>query len=77
MVIHRDRYDDSNLEAEVADYDKRRHDIFPVPPGSQRHTDRYGVLEVCTWSENVARQLSIAERPGFRDFLKSHGFDLA
>lgn len=76
-VVHRDRYDDSSLEAEIADYDQRRHDIFPVPPARQRHTDKYGVAEICTWSENVARQLSVPERAGFRDFLKSHGFDLA
>ena len=43
-----------------------------MPPSGQRHTDKYGVAEVCTWSENVARQLSIPERPGFREFL-AHG----
>ncbi len=77
VVIHRDRYDDSALEAAIEDYDRRRHEIFPIPPASQRHTDKYGVAEICTWSENVARQLSISERPGFREFLASRGFDLA
>ena len=76
LVVHRNRYDDVNLEAAVEDYDRRRHEIFPVPPSGQRHTDKYGVAEVCTWSENVARQLSISERPGFREFLRSRGFDL-
>ncbi len=77
VVVHRDRYDESALEEEIAAYDKRRHDIRAVPPESQRHTDKYGVLEVYAWSENVARQLSVPERAGFRDFLKSRGFDLA
>ena len=77
VVIHRDRYDDTSLEAEIADYDQRRHDIFPIPPTSQRHADKYGVAEICTWSENVARQLSVPERAGFREFLVSRGFDLA
>ncbi len=77
VVIHRDRYDDSGLEAEIEDYDRRRHEIFPVPAARQRHTDRYGVAEIYTWSENVARQLSIPERAAFREFLTSHGFDLA
>ncbi len=77
VVIHRDRYDDKGLEAEIEDYDRRRHEIFPVPPARQRHTDRYGVAEICTWSENVARQLSVPERAGFREFLTSRGFDLA
>lgn len=76
LVVHRNRYDDVNLEAGVEDYDRRRHEIFPVPPSGQRHTDKYGVAEVCTWSENVARQLSISERSGFREFLRSRGFDL-
>ena len=76
-MIHRDQYDDANLEATVEEYDRRRHEIFPVPPAGQRHADKYGVAEICTWSENVARQLSIAERPEFRKFLMSRGFDLA
>ena len=67
----------ARLEAEIDDYDRRRHEIFPGPPASQRHTDRYGVAEICTWSENVARQLSVPERAGFREFLTSRGFDLA
>ncbi len=77
VVIHRERYDDAGLEAEIEGYDRRRHEIFPIPPARQRHTDKYGVAEICTWSENVARQLSVPERAGFRDFLTSRGFDLA
>ncbi len=76
VVVHRDAYDDSALETEIEAYDARRHAIFPVAPGSQRHTDRYGVLDYCPWSENVARQLSVPERAGFRDFLRSQGFAL-
>jgi len=55
---------------EVSDYDDRAHDHQPLAPAKQRHTDRYGVLEKCTWSENVARQLSVPERDGFADFLE-------
>jgi nitroreductase len=76
VVVHQDRYDDADLEAELDAYDARRHARFPIKPESQRHTDKYGVAEVCTWSENVARQLSVSERPGFRDFLKGHGLAL-
>jgi nitroreductase/FMN reductase [NAD(P)H] len=76
-VVHLNTYDEFELEAVIDDYDKRRHAIFPVPPAKQRHSDKYGILEFCGWSENVARQLSLPERAGFRDFLKSHGFDLA
>lgn len=76
VAIHRDRYDDTKLEAEIEDYDTRRHDIFPIAPDKQRRVAEYGVAEYCPWSENVVRQLSIPERPGFREFLKSRGFAL-
>ncbi|MDD9878143.1 MAG: nitroreductase family protein [Magnetovibrio sp.] len=76
VVVHRETYDDSDLEAGVGDYDERNHARFPLPPGKQRHTERYGVLEKCTWSENVSRQLSLPERDGFAAFLKSKGISL-
>lgn len=76
VVVHRDRYDESHLEAEIDAYDRMRHAIFPLPPEKQRHVDKYGALDFCGWSENVARQLSVPERKGFRDFLERRGFDL-
>lgn len=75
-VIHREKYDDSDLDSLVDAYDARRLETNPIAPDGQRHTDKYGVSENCTWSENVARQLSVAERAGFRDFLLSNGFRL-
>lgn len=77
VVVHRDRYDDSNLEAEIEAYDRTRHAIFPIPPERQSRRDLYGTAEFYGWSEHIARQLSLPERPEFRAFLKSHGFDLA
>ncbi len=76
VAVQRDRYDDSNLEAEIAAYDERAHARHPIAAASQRHTDRYGVSGRCTWSENVTRQLSLPERPGFAAYLKSRGIDL-
>ena len=76
IVVHRNRYDDTRLAGDLAGYDGRRHGRQPVPPEKQRHTDRYGVREVCPWSENVARQLSLRERAGFRAFLLSAGLAL-
>ena len=75
-VIHREKYDDSDLVSLVDTYDARRLESNPIAPDGQRHADKYGVSENCTWSENVARQLSVAERPGFKDFLLSNGFEL-
>lgn len=76
VVVHQDRYNDDDLEADVKDYDDRNHDRFALAPGKQRHADKYGVLEKCTWSENVARQLSLPERAGFADYLKRKGINL-
>lgn len=76
VVVHTDRYDESNMPADVESYDKRRHAHTPLPEAKQRHVDKYGALDYCPWSENVTRQLSLPERPGFRDFLNKHGFKL-
>lgn len=75
-VVHVDRYDDTHLPEAIEAYDRRRHARAPVAPGSQRQTERYGVAEYCPWSENVARQLSVPERAGFRDFLARHAIRL-
>jgi len=77
VVVHRDRYDDANLEAEIDTYDRTRHAIFPVPDERQSKQDLYGIAELYGWSEHISRQLSVPERPEFKAFLKSHGFDLA
>lgn len=77
VVVHRDRYDDSGLEGEIDAYDRTRHAIFPIPDERQSKQDLYGIAEFYGWSEHISRQLSVPERPEFRAFLKSHGFDLA
>lgn len=76
-VVHFDRYDDTGLETEIADYDARRHARQPIPPEKQRHPGRYGTADRVTWSQNAARQMSVPERYGFRSFLKKHGFALS
>lgn len=70
IVVHQDKYNDDDLEQNITDYDNRAHDRFALSPAKQRHTEKYGVLEKCTWSENVARQLSLPERQGFAEFLR-------
>ncbi len=76
VVVHTDRYDDSGLEAQIDDYDRRRHAIFPQPTDRQRHPDRFGFADPYYWSEGVARQLAVPERDRFREFLLSRGFAL-
>ncbi len=77
VVVHRERYDDSGLEADVAAYDRRRHARDPVAAGSLKNNDVYPPRDGVGWSENVARQLSVPERFGFSAYLKTKGFDLA
>jgi FMN reductase [NAD(P)H] len=77
VVIHRERYDDSNLKDNVGAYDDRRRAREPVAPGSLKNNDVYPPREGVGWSENAARQLSVPERFGFAAYLKTRGFDLA
>ena len=75
VVVHRERYDDNALDMEVAGYDQRRQTRDPVAGG--KNNDIYPPRDSVTWSENVARQLSVPERFGFSTYLKTRGFDLA
>jgi FMN reductase [NAD(P)H] len=77
VVVHRERYDDSNLESEIAAYDQRRNARDPVAAGSLKNNDVYEPRDGVGWSENAARQLSVPERFGFSTYLKTRGFDLA
>ena len=76
VVVHRDKYDDSNLEADIDAYDARRHEIYQIPKEKQRHTDIYGAPDFCGWSENTTRQLSLPERADFKAYLLEHGYKL-
>jgi nitroreductase/FMN reductase [NAD(P)H] len=77
VVVHRERYDDSDLERDAASYDARRREREPVAPGSLKNNDVYPPRDGVGWSENVARQLSVPERFGFAAYLRTKGFDLA
>ncbi len=77
VVVHRERYDDSALPDEVGAYDDRRRTRDPIAPGSLKNNDVYPPREGVGWSENVARQLSVPERFGFKAYLRTKGFDLA
>ncbi len=77
VVVHRERYDDSALDSEIAAYDRRRDARDPVAAGSLKNKDIYPTRDGVGWSENVARQLSVPERFGFGAYLKTKGFDLA
>jgi nitroreductase/FMN reductase [NAD(P)H] len=77
VVVHRERYDDSALEADVGSYDERRRVREPVAAAGLKNNDVYPPRDGVGWSENVARQLSVPERFGFAAYLKTRGFELA
>ena len=76
LVVHQDRYDDSSFEQDLAAYDDRVFEVAPIPVEKQRHVDRYGPAARGVWSENVARQLSLPERAGFKAWLAGHAIKL-
>lgn len=76
VVVHRDRYDDGDLEAQVRAYDARRFEREPIPPEKRKNADVYGRETGGTWSDQVTRQLSRPERADFAAFLRRHGFSL-
>ncbi len=73
-VLHDEFYRDCP-EAELLAYDARRHAREPIPPAKQKQTGLYGLAPVCTWSLNVARQLSVTERADLAAFLRARGFN--
>ena len=76
IVTHYDKYNEKNLMDEIIKYDDRVFEVAPIEKNKQRHVDIYGVAKKGTWSENISRQLSVAERKDFKNWLKNHGFNL-
>lgn len=73
VMVHRDRYDDSNFEQEIASYDERRRAVNPIR--RQRDVERYGEKAAYGWSDDKARQVSHRERVGFGELIrKTFGF---
>ena len=76
IVIHYNTYNEKNLMNKINQYDERVFKVAPIERNKQRHIDIYGVAKKGTWSENISRQLSVAERKDFKKWLKNHGFSL-
>ena len=76
VIFHKDFYNDKDLIKQIDNYDKTIQSLQPIPKSKQRHVKVYGFNEENTWSENISRQMSLPERKEFKEWLKSHGFDL-
>jgi nitroreductase/FMN reductase [NAD(P)H] len=74
VTLHTDRYDESQLEAQLAHYDARRNALQPY--ARQRDAKRFGQAERYGWSTDKARQYAVMERERFGAFVRSQGFEL-
>jgi Nitroreductase family len=76
ITVHVDHYDASDFDAELAAYDARRAAREPTTPDKQRNTDKFGVADPYTWSEDKARQYHVPERHSFGPYVRAQGFAL-
>jgi len=76
LTVHVDRYDDTNLAAEIDGYDRRRDGRHSIPETDWRHVGRFGKPSFYVWSEDKARQVSTPERQDFGAFIRRQGFKL-
>ena len=77
VVIHRDKYEDQDLENKIDIYDQCRDENRPIPENSYLHKEDFELPEFYGWSESIARRLAKpSELKGLRTFLESHGFEL-
>ncbi|MBL8805538.1 MAG: nitroreductase family protein [Rhodospirillales bacterium] len=74
LRVHRDRYDEGDLDAAIAAYDARRNRTKPF--SKQRDTVRFGTAAEYGWSEDKARQYATLERADFGAYIRSIGFKL-
>jgi nitroreductase len=73
VTVHEDRYDDSDFDAQVDAYDRRRAAIHSF---KQRDVARWGQAEFYGWSEDKARQYGVPQRADFGAFVRAKGFCL-
>lgn len=76
LTVHVDRYDDTNLAAEIDGYDRRRDARHSIPENDWRQVERFGKPAFYGWSEDKARQVAIPERDDFGAFVRRQGFNL-
>lgn len=73
LTVHEDRYSDSDFDAQLEAYDRRRAAIHSF---KQRDVARWGEAEFYGWSEDKARQYGVPQRADFGAFVRAKGFCL-
>jgi nitroreductase len=74
LRVHRDRYDEGDLDAAIAAYDARRNRTRPY--AKPRDPARFGPVADYGWSEDKARQYAAPERTDFGAYIRGIGFRL-
>lgn len=69
-------YEDRDLPAEIAAYDRRREQRFPTPREKQRDVATFGYSDAYGWSEDKARQANAGEGASFGAMVRACGFAL-
>ena len=76
VIFHKDFYNDKDLTKQIDNYDNTIQSLQQIPKSKQGHVKVYGFNKENNLSENISRQMSLPERKDFKEWLKSHGFDL-
>ena len=74
VTLHADRYDEAQLQENIAQYDARRNAVQPY--ARQRDPERFGTAPSYGWSADKARQYAVMERERFGAFVREQGFKL-
>lgn len=74
LTLHEDRYDEGDLGAQIAAYDRRRN--LTRPFAAQRDVATWGEARDYGWSEDKARQYAVPQRADFGAFVRAKGFRL-
>lgn len=74
VTVHEDRFDESELQRRIDEYDHRRHGQQPY--SRQRDFEHYGIAQFYGWSEDKARQYARPQRQQFGRYIRAQGFKL-
>ncbi len=74
-TVHIDKFHESSIKQDVEHYDRRREAAQPYT--NRRLPELYGTTSPeYGWSEDKARQYSVAQRQDFGRFVRKQGFNL-
>ena len=73
-TIHRNRFEESQIQKAVDAYDLRRNAAQPIR--TQRGVESFGAADFYGWSEDKARQYATPERTDWGAFVRAKGFRL-